>query len=55
VSSASFLFFFSRVPLVVRVMETCAIPGSCSSLEQRVFPVNPDEAPHPATGVGGVK
>jgi hypothetical protein len=42
-------------PLVVRGMETCVIPGSCSSLEQRAFPVNPDEAPHHVTGVGGVK
>jgi hypothetical protein len=54
-SMASFLFFFSRAPLVMRGMETCVIPGSCSSLEQRVFPVNQEEASHPVTGVRGVK
>jgi hypothetical protein len=42
-------------PLVVQEMETCVIPESCSSLEQRAFPVKPDEVPHPGTGVGGVK
>jgi hypothetical protein len=42
-------------PLVVRGMETCVIPGSYSSLEQRAFPVKPDEVPHPGTRVGGVK
>jgi hypothetical protein len=48
---ASFLFFFSRAPLVTRGMETCVIPGSCLSLEQRAFPINPEEAPHPVTGL----
>jgi hypothetical protein len=43
------------VPLVVQMMETCVIPGSCLSLEQHAFPVNPDEAPHPPTGVGEVE
>jgi hypothetical protein len=28
-------------------------PGSYLSLEQRALSVNLDEAPHPATGVGG--
>jgi hypothetical protein len=42
-------------PLVVRARETSIISGSCSLLEQRASPVNPDETPHPATGVGGVK
>jgi hypothetical protein len=42
-------------PLVVRGMEMCVIPGSCSSLEQRALSVNPDKAPHPVTGVGEVK
>jgi hypothetical protein len=42
-------------PLVVQGMETCIIPRSCLSLEQRAFPVNPDKAPHPMTEVGGVK
>jgi hypothetical protein len=42
-------------PLVVRGMEMCVIPGSYSSLEQCALSVNPDEAPHPVTGVGGVK
>jgi hypothetical protein len=41
--------------LVVWGMETYVIPGSCSSLEQHVFPVNLDEAPHPAIGVREVK
>jgi hypothetical protein len=54
-STASFLFFFSRVPLVMQGMETCIIYGSCSSLEQRAFPVNPNEMPHLGTGVGEVK
>jgi hypothetical protein len=53
-STASFIFFL-LAPLVVRGMETCIIPGSYSSLEQRAFLVNPDEAPHPVAGVGGVK
>jgi hypothetical protein len=53
-STASFLFF-SWVSLAVQGMETCVIPGSCSSLEQLAFSVNPDEAPHPVTGVGEVK
>jgi hypothetical protein len=44
------VYFLSRIPLVVRGMETCVIPGSCSSLEQHAFPVNLDEAPHPAQG-----
>jgi hypothetical protein len=48
------LFFSPRAPLVVRVMETCIIPRSCSLLEQRASPVNPDKTPHPVTGVGGV-
>jgi hypothetical protein len=43
------------VPLVVQVMETGVIPRSCSSLEQHAFPVNPDEVPHPPTGVGEVE
>jgi hypothetical protein len=42
-------------PIVVRGMETCIISRSCSSVEQQAFPVNSDEAPHPATGVGEVK
>jgi hypothetical protein len=54
-SMSSFLFFSSRAPLVMRVMETCIIPRSCSSLEQHASLVNPDEAPYPVTGVGGVK
>jgi hypothetical protein len=54
-STASFLFFSSRAPLVMRARETSVISGSCSLLEQCVSPVNPDEAPYPATGVGGVK
>jgi hypothetical protein len=53
-STASFLFF-SWVSLVVRGMETCVIPGSCSSLKQLAFSVNLDEAPYPVTGVGEVK
>jgi hypothetical protein len=54
-STVLFLFFSSRAPLVVRVMGMGVIPESCSSLEQRAFPINPDETPHPMTGVGGVK
>jgi uncharacterized membrane protein len=53
-STASFLFFL-WVSLAVRGMEMCVIPRSCSSLEQLAFSVNPDEAPHPVTGVGEVK
>jgi hypothetical protein len=56
-STASFLFF-SRAPLVMWVMETCVISGSCSLLEQHASPVNPNEAPHPVhadAGVGEVK
>jgi hypothetical protein len=51
-SIVSSLFFSSGPLLVVRVMGTSVIPESCSSLEQREFPVNLDEAPHPMTGVG---
>jgi hypothetical protein len=49
-------FFSSSAGPIGRAgMETCTILGFCSSLEQRAFPVNPDEAPQPATGVGEVK
>jgi hypothetical protein len=54
-SMASFFIFSSWAPLVVQGMEMCVIPGSCSSLGQRAFPVNPGDAPYPVTGVGGVK
>jgi hypothetical protein len=54
-STMSFLFFSSRASLVVWAMETSVISGFCSLLEQRASSVNPDDAPHPVTGVGGVK
>jgi hypothetical protein len=54
-STASLLFLSSWAPSVMRGMETGVIPESCSSLDQRAFPANPDEAPHAITGVGGVK
>jgi hypothetical protein len=55
-STASFLFFSPQAPSVMWRIETCVIPGPRSSLEeQRAFSVNLDEAPHPVTGVEGVK
>jgi hypothetical protein len=33
----------------------CVIPRSYSSLKQHASMVNPDETPHPMTGVGGVQ
>jgi hypothetical protein len=49
---------YSVIPLLLLVgpldrvgMEMCVIPGS----EPRASLVNPDEAPHPVTGVGGVR
>jgi hypothetical protein len=52
---ASLLFFSSQALLVVQAMETCVIPRSCLSVEHRASLINPDEAPHPMTEVGGVK
>jgi hypothetical protein len=54
-STASLLFVSSQDPLVVRGMEAGVIPESCLLLEKRAFRVNPDEAPHAMSGVGGVK
>jgi hypothetical protein len=53
--STALLLFLSRAPSVGRGMETGVIPESCSLLEQCVFRVNPDEAPHAMIRVGGVK
>jgi hypothetical protein len=54
-STSSLLFLSLQEPLVMRGMEAGVILESCSLLEQHAFRVNPDEAPHAMSGVGGVK